>query len=149
IAIVDGSKAPPGTPVPAGIDPKAAAFLNERTACIVGEGLMKSHSWKLGQTIHLNGTIYPGSWPVTIRAVYRPKVRALDDQTLFFHWDYLYENSQRRAQVGIYILKVADPSQAATLSKRIDGLFENSANATHTETERAFQAGFVSMMGNI
>jgi putative ABC transport system permease protein len=28
-------------------------------------------------------------------------------------------------------------------------MFENSESATHTETERAFQAGFVSMWGNI
>lgn len=149
IEITQASPAPPGAVVPAGIDPRAAAFLSERTACMVGESLMKSHGWKLGQTIHLNGTIFPGSWPFTIRAVYRPKVRAANDQTMYFHWDYLYENGGQRPQVGIWILKLADPSQAAALAKRIDALFENSANATHTETERAFQAGFVSMIGNI
>jgi putative ABC transport system permease protein len=31
----------------------------------------------------------------------------------------------------------------------VDAMFENSADATHTETERAFQAGFISMYGNI
>jgi len=149
IGIVAASPAPAGAPVPAGLDPKLAAFMNERTACVVGEGLMKAQGWKLGQTIHVNGTIYQGDWPFTIRAVYRPKVRAIDDQTMFFHYEYLYENSARQAQVGIYILKLADPTQAAALGKKIDGMFENSATATHTETERAFQAGFVSMMGNI
>lgn len=147
--VVQGSPVPAGTPVPRGIDPRAAAFLNERTACMVGEGLLRKHGWKLGQTIHVNGTIYPGSWPFTIRAVYRPKVRALNDETMFFHWDYLYENTGRQALVGIYILQLADPTQASAMAKKIDALFENSSSATHTETERAFQAGFVSMLGNI
>ena len=149
IAITQASPAPPGATVPPGVDPRAAAFLAERTACMVGESLMQAHHWKLGQTIHLNGTIYPGSWPFTIRAVYRPRVRAANDETMYFHWDYLYENSGQRAQIGIWVLKLADPSQAAALARKIDALFENSANATHTETERAFQAGFVSMLGNI
>lgn len=147
--IVQGSGVPSGTPTIQGVDPKLAAFMNERTAAVVGEGLMKKKGWKLGQTISINGTIYPGSWPFTIRAVYRPKVKAIDDQTLFFHWDYLYEKTGHQAMVGIYNIELADPSSAAAIGKSIDASFENSANATHTETERAFQAGFVSMFGNI
>jgi len=147
--IIAASPAPAGTPVPPGVDPKAAAYMNERTACLVGEALLASHHWKLGQTIHLNGTIYPGSWTMSIRGVYRPKVRALSSDNLYFHWDYLYEKTNHQAQVGIYYLKVADPSGAAALAKRIDAQFENSSTATHTETERGFQAGFVSMFGNI
>jgi len=149
LEIVDASPAPQGTPVATGVDPKLAAFMNERTACIVGEGLLAKNKWKLGQTIHINGTIYPGSWPFTIRAVYRPKVRAVDNETMYFHWDYLYENSARQAMVGIYNLELSDPGQAAAIAKQVDAKFENSSAATHTETERAFQAGFVSMMGNI
>ncbi|MGH7725972.1 MAG: ABC transporter permease [Candidatus Eiseniibacteriota bacterium] len=147
--IVEASPALAGAPVPAGVEPKLAAFLNERTACVVGAGLMKRKGWKLGQTIHLNGTIYPGDWPFTIRAVYRPKVRALDDATVFFHWDYLYENSNRQAAVGIFNLQLSDPSQAAAIAKTVDATFENSSSPTRTETERAFQAGFVSMLGNV
>ncbi|MEP7028098.1 MAG: FtsX-like permease family protein [Candidatus Eisenbacteria bacterium] len=149
IEIAQASPAPAGTPVPPGVDPKLAAFMNQRDACVVGEKLLLKRGWKLGQTIHLNGTIYPGSWPYVIRAVYRPKIKALDAETMFFHWDYLYEKSNRQAQVGIFIFSLADPSQAATIGKRVDAMFENSSNATHTETERAFQAGFVSMFGNI
>jgi putative ABC transport system permease protein len=68
---------------------------------------------------------------------------------MFFHWDYLYEKSNRQAQVGIYTFAPADPSRAAALGRVVDAMFENSEAATHTETERAFQAGFVSMWGNI
>ena len=147
--IVAASPAPEGTPVPPGVPANLAAYMNERTACVVGEGLLKKMGWKLGQTIRVNGTIYPGSWAYTIRGVYRPKVKAMDAETMFFHWDYLYENTNRNAMVGIYQFALSDPTQAAAVGKRIDDLFENSAYATHTETERAFQAGFVSMFGNI
>ena len=40
-----------------------------QTACIVGQKLLDKMGWKLGQTITLKGTIYPGDWPFTIRAV--------------------------------------------------------------------------------
>ena len=148
LAIVDASPAP-GVSAPAGMDPRLAAFMNERTAAIIGEGLMKKKGWKLGQTIRINGTIYPGSWLFVIRAVYRPKVKGLDDMTMYFHWDYLYENSNRQADVGVFSLDLADPNRAGQIIKTVDAVFENSPAPTRTETERAFQAGFVSMMGNI
>ena len=148
IEIVSASPAN-GLPVPPGVDPKLGAFMNERTAAIVGEGLMKKMGWKLDQTIRINGTIYPGSWPMVIRAVYHPKVPAVGDETVFFHWDYLYENTNRQAMVGVYSLELSDPAQAGRIMKAVDAAFENSEYPTRTETERAFQAGFVSMMGNI
>ncbi len=148
LEIVDGSPAP-GVAVGPGIDPKLAAFMNERNAAIVGEGLMEKMGWKLGQTIHVNGTIYPGDWPFVIRAVYHPRVPAVGDETLFFHWDYLYEKSGQRAMVGVWSLELEDPTRAGQVIREVDAQFENSAYPTRTETERAFQAGFVSMMGNI
>jgi putative ABC transport system permease protein len=51
--------------------------------------------------------------------------------------------------VGWYILELRDPEQAGSVSRAVDALYENSASATRTETERAFQAGFVSMYGNV
>jgi putative ABC transport system permease protein len=148
LEIVDATPAN-GLPVPPGVDPRLGAFMHERTAAIVGEGLIRKMGWKLGQTIRVTGTIYPGSWPFVIRAIYHPKVPAVGDETLYFHWDYLYENSNRQAMVGVYSLELADPSQAGQVMRAVDAAFENSAYPTRTETERAFQAGFISMMGNI
>jgi len=147
IDIVQGTSS--GAAVPPGVDPKLGAFLADRTGCVVGEQLLKDRKWKLGQTVHVNGTIYPGSWPFVIQAVYRPKVKTFDSSTMFFNWDYLYEKSNHQAQVGFYTFTLADPSQAGAMCKRVDLLFENSSTPTHTETERAFSAGFTSMFGNI
>jgi putative ABC transport system permease protein len=141
---------PPQGPAqtPPGVDPKLAAFMSEQTACVVGEKLMTDMGWKLGQTITIAGDIYPGEWPFTIRAVYRAKTKSFGDDAMFFHWKYLREKAGM-SMVGTYEFKLSDPTHASKVVKAVDAMFINSAYQTRTETERAFQAGFVSMYGNI
>jgi len=115
--IVEAS-APQGSGVvPEGMDAKLAAFMEEQTACVVGEKFMKKMGWQLGQTITIAGTIYPGDWPMTIRAVYRPRNKSFGEETVFFHWKYLYENSDHQARAGVFILDLTDPDRAAAISK--------------------------------
>ena len=136
--------------VPAGVDPKLAAFMSERDACMVGEKLFKRKGWKLGQTIPISGTIFQGNWPFTIRAVYHAKNPAFSEEAMLFHWKYLSERGMGgRGIVGWYILELTDPTRAGDVTKAVDAMFANSDASTHTETERAFQAGFVSMYGNV
>jgi putative ABC transport system permease protein len=125
------------------------AFRRERTAAMVGTGLMERFGWRLGQTISLTSLIYSPdqTWPFTIRAVYTP-LPGWTDEAFYFHYDYLYEMSDW-VQPGWYVLDLEDPSLAATVAATIDAHYENSRYATRTETERAFQAGLVSMYGNV
>jgi putative ABC transport system permease protein len=125
------------------------AFMAERTAALVGSGLMERFGWRLGQTITLQGTFLPGDWEFTIRAVYTPENPSFGDELFHFHYDYLYERSGQQMSPGWFMLQLEDPDAAARLSQEIDGLFENSTAPTKTETEKAFQAGFVTMWGNI
>ena len=148
--IVQASPAQAAVALPAGMDPRLAAYQGEQTACVVGETLLRKHGWHLGQTVHVNGTIYQGSWPFTIRAVYRSRKQAFRDETMFFHWKYLEQQGMGgQGSAGLYVLQLADPSQAANVATAIDAEFENAAPATRTESEQAFQAGFVSMYGNL
>ncbi len=125
------------------------AFLAERTACIIGPKLVKKFGWKLGQTVSLRGTIYPGEWNFTIRGIYSVSDPSFGEDIFYFHYEYLDEATNRQAVPGTYVLELSDPGQAAAISSRIDAAFINSEAATKTETERAFQAGFISMWGNI
>jgi putative ABC transport system permease protein len=125
------------------------AFLAERTAALVGRGLMERFGWSLGQDVTLQGTIFTGDWTFTIRAVYTPDDPSFGDQLFFFHYDYLYERTNRRIIPGWYVIQLADPAAAPEVSDRIDRMFENSSNPTETETERAFNTGFMTMWGNI
>ena len=148
--IVESTTAVGSLTVPEGTDPKLAAYFAEQTACVVGEKLMTKYGWKLGQTITLNGTIYPGSWPYTIRAVYRATNPSFGDETMFFQYKYLEQKGMGGAgSVGVYVLDLTSSDASAVIAKQVDAMFENSSAATRTESEQAFQAGFVSMYGNI
>jgi putative ABC transport system permease protein len=127
------------------------AFLAERTSCIVGRALAKKFGWKIGDAVPILGTIYPGDWRFVIRGIYEGRTKDVDENTLFFHWDYLNESlpQGRKDYVGIYWLRIASPSMAAAVSERVDDMFRNSSQPTKTETEKAFQAGFISMIGNV
>ena len=148
--IVQASPPMAQTAIPDGLDPKLASYLLERPACVVGEALMKKKGWKLGQTITLTGTIFPGSWPLTIRAVYHARNKSFGEEAMFFHYEYMMEKGLGGQDwAGTYILELSDPGLAGAVIRGIDSQFENAAPATLTETEQAFQAGFVSMYGNI
>ena len=148
--IVAASEPQAGGRAPEGVHPELAAYFEERTACVMGQALMQKNGWKVGQTITLAGTIYPGDWEFTIRAVYAPKKKSFGAETMFFHFDYLDERGMGNSKaVGVYVLELSDPGNAGAIARRVDETFENSAAATRTETEQAFQAGFVSMYGNI
>src|SRR5689334_9389676 len=69
---------------------------------------------------------------------------------MFFHWDYLNESIRktfpRRAdQTGVFVVGLSDPGRAAEVSGEIDAMFRNSLAETLTETEKAFQLGFIAM----
>ena len=148
--IVQHSEVQAAVAVPEGVDPKLAAFYLERSACVVGEKLLVKKGWKIGQTITIAGTIFPGDWPMTIRAVYHAKNKSFGEEVLFFHYKYLSEKGLGGQEpVGTYVLELSDPSQASRVIQAIDSQFENAAPATLTETEQAFSAGFVSMYGNV
>lgn len=126
------------------------AFLADRKGAIIGRKLAERFHWRIGDTITLRGTIFPGQWPLTIRAVYRGGRPDTDETVLYLHWSYLDETMKKRApsragQTGFFMIGIADAARAAEISKNIDALFVNSQAETLTETEKAFQMGFVSM----
>lgn len=127
-----------------------SAFLHDRKGAVAGRKLAAKYGWQVGDSISLRGTIYPGQWELVLRGIYRGAQKNTDENQLFFHWDYLNETMRktvpRRAdQVGFYMVGVTRPELAAEVSESVDAVFKNSLAETLTETERAFQMGFVSM----
>src|SRR5262249_2998076 len=90
-------------------------------------------------------------WEFNIRGIYKGTKAVADQSTMLFHYEYLDESrsENEKGEVGIYLLQLEDPTQASVVSARVDELYKNSAYATLTETERAFNLEFVSMMGNV
>lgn len=131
-------------------DMQRASFLSDRKGAVAGKKVADKFGWKVGDTVTLKGTIFPGNWEFTIRAIYRGKDRSVDETQFFFHWDYLDETMKkttprRAGQVGYYIIGIANPNLAGEVSAAIDATFKNSLAETLTETEKAFQMSFVSM----
>ncbi len=126
------------------------AFRTDRKGCVIGRKLAETYGFKVGDTIPLRGTIYPGAWAFTVRAIYDGAEAGTDTSQLFFHWSYLNETlrkavARRSDYVGVYVIQISDADRAAEISTEIDALFGNSLAETLTETEKAFQLGFVAM----
>lgn len=126
-----------------------AAFLRERTACIVGQHLLDKYGWKIGQNITLKGTIFQGDWTFTIRGAFRAKDPAFSEDALIFHYSVIYERYPEWVNPGWYVLRLTDPALAQRVAAAVDSLFRNSADPTKTGTERAFNANFMTMWGNV
>jgi putative ABC transport system permease protein len=123
-------------------------FKKERNACIVGRDIANTYGFKVGDVITLEGDIYPGRWDFVVRGIYEPKYETTDATAMVFHWEYINErmkeeSPERANDVGWFSIRIDDPDNAAKVSKQIDALFENSTAETKTETERAFQQGFI------
>jgi putative ABC transport system permease protein len=131
-------------------DEARAAWLRDRQGVLVGRKLADKFGWKVGDAIPLRGTIYPGTWTFTLRAIYDGVDATIDENQMLMHWSYINEvaraKSKRRGDlVGVYIVSIRDPNNAAVISQRVDEQFRNSLAETLTETEKAFQLGFVAM----
>jgi putative ABC transport system permease protein len=128
-----------------------ARYLEDRRGALVGKSLARQHGWKVGDRVTLEGTIYPGMWEFNIDGIYSVTRRSFDEATFFFHWDYLNEtvSESQREQIGWLSSKVPDASQAATVAKRIDALFEPRDIQTLSMSERAMNTSFLGMISTL
>ena len=128
------------------------AFMEDRTAALVGVRLMERFGWQVGQTVTLRGSIYPGDHPFNIRGVYTAGKKGFDQSTFMFHHRYMEEIARGlgdEGSTGWYVLGVTDPNRAPELARGIDAAYENSSSPTRSQTEKAFNLAFVGLYGNI
>jgi putative ABC transport system permease protein len=128
------------------------AFMADRTGAIVGVRLMERFGWNVGQSVVLQGTIYPGEHRFTIRGVYEATRKGFDESSFLFQHRYLEEIARdqgQEGQTGWYVLGVTDPNRAPQIASTIDALYENSSAPTRSQTEKAFNLSFVGLYGNI
>jgi putative ABC transport system permease protein len=132
-------------------------FLADLQGAAIGRKLADKYGWKIGDRFHLESFIAPyrkpdGPFEFVVRAIFDTdlaKYPGTDTNLMFFHFKYMYESLGQNLQAGTYTVEIHDPEQAGSVSKAIDAQFENSDAQTHTETEKQFRAGFISMAGNL
>ncbi len=135
-------------------DPQRIAFEKDRRGVVVGSKTANKYGWKVGDQVPLRGTIYPGVWSFTIRGIYHGRDDKVDTSQFLMHWDYVNENVKAilpslADKVGIFVVNIKNPSNAALMSQAIDSVFRNSLAETRTETQKSFQLGFISMVDTI
>ena len=130
-----------------------AAWMRDRKGALVGRQLADKFGFKVGDVLPIRGTIYPGTWEFVVRGIFDGSEPSKVTSHMLFHWDYLNETMRktgRRANfVGVYIVGIDDIDNVAQISTSIDAEFRNSLAETLTESEQAFQLGFVAMSDQI
>jgi putative ABC transport system permease protein len=126
------------------------AFLRDRKGAIIGRKLANTYGLKVGDSLPLRGTVFPGDWEFTVRAIYDGAKANTDVSQMLFHWQYLNETMKSRApahadQIGVFQVDIYDARRAGEISRAIDARFANSLAETLTETEKSFQLSFVAM----
>jgi len=131
-----------------------AAWQRDRKGALVGRQLADQFGFKVGDALPIRGTIYPGNWEFVVRGIFDGADSGTLTRQMMFHWDYLNETLRKRAPrradyVGVFVVGIDQPDNAAAISTQIDAVFRNSLAETLTETEQAFQLGFVAMSDQI
>lgn len=126
-------------------------FVKDRQGAIAGAATAKRFGWKVGDRIPIKGTFLGGVWEFNLDGIYHGTRQADDETQFWFQWKRLEEQAPERlkGQVGWYTVKVDNPDDSLRISKAIDTEFANSPFETHTDTEKAFAAGWVKQFGNI
>jgi putative ABC transport system permease protein len=123
------------------------AWQRDRAGALVDVTLADKYGWKIGDRITLQGNIFPADLNLTIRAIYH---RDPPQNALYFNAKYLEEAVPWfKGQAGWYSAQIDSPDHVAQASRTIDEMFRNSPLQTKTESEKAFQLGFVASLGNV
>lgn len=140
------------------VEGSRVAFTGRRQAALVASDLAKAQDWKLGDRIQVQGAPFPHPdgadvpWEFDVAAIYIPRKSSVDNNTLFFHWDYFLETREQggdEVSVGAMVLQVADGADPTAIMRTVDEMFENGPLRVQTTTEAEFSAQFISMFGSV
>ena len=123
------------------------AWQQDRAGALVDVTLANKYGWKIGDRITLQANIFPTNLDLTIRGIYH---RDPPQNALYFNAKYLEEAVPWfKGQAGWYAAQIDSADNVSRASSEIDSMFRNSPLQTKTESEKAFQLGFVASLGNI
>ncbi|HXY02287.1 MAG TPA: FtsX-like permease family protein [Terriglobales bacterium] len=123
------------------------AWKKDRAGCVADAELAKKFGWKIGDRIHIKGTIFPLDLELTIRGMF---TTAQPTETLYFNNTYIDEGWPKvKGFVGFYGVLADSPQSVPEIAKAIDARFRNSDRPTKSESEKAFNLDWIAMLGNV
>lgn len=131
----------------AGLPPdQDAAWQRDQAGVIVDDQLAKKYGWKIGDRLMIKGTIFPINLQLNIRGIFK----TLGFQAIYFNQKYVEEGvPYMKGQHGTYTIMVDSPQNVGRVGAAVDDMFRNSPAQTKSESEKAYQLGFISMLGNV
>lgn len=121
-------------------------FNEQKDSCVIGKITAEKYGLKVGDRIALDSTIYPGSLEFHVAGIYSGTP---DDRNMLFRQDYLDDSIGTPGYVGMWWLKVKSADDMTRVTAAVNKAFENTSAEVTAESERAFQLGFIAMLGNI
>jgi putative ABC transport system permease protein len=121
-------------------------FLEQKDSCVLGKITAEKYGLKPGDRFALDSTVYPGALTFRVAGIYSGTP---DDRNMLFRQDYLDDSIGVPGQVGMWWLKVKTAADMPGVIAAVNQAFENTSAEVRAESERAFQLGFISMLGNI
>lgn len=123
------------------------AWKKDRAGCVVDAELAKKYGWKIGDRIHIKGTIFPLDLELTIRGMF---TAPQPTETVYFNNTYIDEGWPRvKGFVGFFGVLADSPKSVPEVAKAIDAQFRNSDRPTKSESEKAFNLDWIAMLGNV
>jgi putative ABC transport system permease protein len=123
------------------------AWKKDRAGCVVDTVLADKHHWKIGDHVHLQGSIFPVNLDLTIRGIY-----TIDppNSALYFHTKYLEESVDWfKDTAGFYFTRVDTPDDMPKAAHAIDDMFHSASVPTKSESEQAFKLDLIATLGNV
>ncbi|MCC7140392.1 MAG: ABC transporter permease [Planctomycetes bacterium] len=138
-------------------DEQRAAALADRRGIVVGRELARRHGWKVGDTVPVEGTMFPlddgRAWELTVRGVYASTDPSLPEVVVFMHWAHLEETRRglvlgaaTAGTVSLFSVRVAPGADPAAVAAAVDARWAAGPVRTHTQTERMHRTEEVGML---
>ena len=134
-------------------DDERERWFANRIGAIVGRDLADRFEWEVGDRIPIQGNVWrqqdSDTWEFVLEGIYDGAL-STDKTQFFFHYEYLDEaRTFGEGLLGWYVLRIADPDNAAEIARVVDAHFANSPYETKTSTEKAFMQSFANQVGDI
>jgi putative ABC transport system permease protein len=126
-----------------------SAFARDRTGAVVGIDLARRFGLRPGDRLTVRGSHYPVDLQLTVRGVMTPRNPGDPSLVLYFQRDYMEELLGRPNTASSFLVRLASASAVGPVSRAVDSMFAGTGHETRTETERALQLQFISMVGNV
>ncbi len=128
-------------------DDQVLAWQRDRAGAVVDSTLANKFGWKIGQRVIIVGTIFPVNLELNIRGFF---TAPQPTSALYYNQKYVEEAvPYLKGQQGWYTILAKSPQDVPKINAAVDEMFRNSPKPTKTETEKAFQLGFLAMLGNV